>query len=482
MKNQNIYQNRSQEILALFEKAGSATRVMCVPIDYAKKDHVAMFCDGNGDILRKPFPVPNTPEGLDFLESQVLGSCRSRGIEREHVFFGGEEVGSYADNFISGLRGRGWLVAGVNALDAKNQRANLRASTDELDLLGIASTLIHKRGNCRHPQNGLHLDLRNLVRHRRKLVRTKTEVGNRIHAAADRLFPGFLDEGKSGVPPFSKASLKLMEDRFCAERIRRRRKPALVETLRRANATNPEKACCKLLEYAARVLPPQKEHVDTWQISLAQHVKHYRRLEDGIGLMEEQMALSLSRTPGAFLVSVAGVGIVLASGVAAEIGDPFGQKPVENVVSYAGIVPNVEQSGGPDGKTLVKKVSRRCNRILKDYLVQCALQIGLQGPEELMADYRRRDSNGQHADFGIGRRFLRMAMCMMRTSQIYLPRRLRESGCPTEERAAYYSDVWPKFREKWRKAGALEEAFRKDRPLGQWRDVVQSLYKIKLEL
>jgi hypothetical protein len=25
--------------------------VMCVPIDYAKKDHVVMFCNGYGDIL-----------------------------------------------------------------------------------------------------------------------------------------------------------------------------------------------------------------------------------------------------------------------------------------------------------------------------------------------------------------------------------------------------------------------------------------------
>ena len=127
MKNQSIYQDRSQEILALFEKAGDASKIMCVPIDYAKKDHVAMFCDGNGGILRKPFPVRNTPEGLRYLEDQVSKSCKQRGIKPEHVFFGGEEVGSYADNFISGLRGDGWLVAGVNALDAKNQRANLRA-------------------------------------------------------------------------------------------------------------------------------------------------------------------------------------------------------------------------------------------------------------------------------------------------------------------------------------------------------------------
>ena len=55
MKKRNIYQNRSQELLHLFEEAANGTNIMCVPIDYAKKDHVVMFCNGYGDIVRKPF-------------------------------------------------------------------------------------------------------------------------------------------------------------------------------------------------------------------------------------------------------------------------------------------------------------------------------------------------------------------------------------------------------------------------------------------
>jgi len=60
MKKRNIYQNRSQELYALFESACSNSKIMCVPMDYAQKHHVAMFCNGYGDIIRKPFPV--TPE------------------------------------------------------------------------------------------------------------------------------------------------------------------------------------------------------------------------------------------------------------------------------------------------------------------------------------------------------------------------------------------------------------------------------------
>jgi len=56
-------------------------------MDYAKKHHVAMFCNGDGDIIRKPFPVKNSPEGIDYLVGQVKRSCAHRSIQLQHVFF-----------------------------------------------------------------------------------------------------------------------------------------------------------------------------------------------------------------------------------------------------------------------------------------------------------------------------------------------------------------------------------------------------------
>jgi len=40
MKKKSIFQNQSQEILTLFEMAKDRSKVMCVPMDYAKKDHM----------------------------------------------------------------------------------------------------------------------------------------------------------------------------------------------------------------------------------------------------------------------------------------------------------------------------------------------------------------------------------------------------------------------------------------------------------
>jgi len=165
-----------------------------------------------------------------------------------------------------------------------------------------------------------------------------------------------------------------------------------------------------------------------------------------------EIALVLAQTQAAFLTSIKGVGIVLAAGVSSEIGNPFEQKPLNNLTSYSGIIPRVKQTGGIEGHTHTGRVSRRSNHLLKDYVVQSAFQMGLRGPQPLLQDYKRREAAGQHTDFGIARRFLRMAMCLMRSSQVYLPPTLRSPKTQMQERAAYYLTMWPLLRNKWKKA------------------------------
>jgi hypothetical protein len=298
----------------------------------------------------------------------------------------------------------------------------------------------------------------------------------------DRLFPGFLNESKSGIVPFTQSSLYFMENRFSPKQIRRRRRQKLIEILKRFGTSKAQETALKLQQYAAKVLHTPDEYVDTLQVSLAQHVKHIRCLQEGIAQLKKEIAVNLAQTQGAFLTSVRGIGIVLAAGVCAEIGNPYKQRPLNNVISYSGIIPRVKQTGGVDGKTYTGHVAKRCNRILKDYVVKSAYHLGLHGPQDLMTDYKRRDASGQHADFGMGRRYLRMAISLMRTSQVYLPPNLRKDDYTPEERAGYYLTSWPYLKEKWKKVGALEAAFAENRPLGLWRQIVQELYDIKLKL
>lgn len=48
----SVYRSQNSQVRAVFERAGSARKVLCVALDYAKSKHVALICDGSGDILK----------------------------------------------------------------------------------------------------------------------------------------------------------------------------------------------------------------------------------------------------------------------------------------------------------------------------------------------------------------------------------------------------------------------------------------------
>ncbi len=70
----------------------------------------------------------------------------------------------------------------------------------------------------------------------------------------------------------------------------------------------------------------------------------------------------------------------------------------------------------------------------------------------------------------------------MRNSCIYLPSALRRKDVPAEKRIEYYQIFWPYLLDKWQKYDAHMVAFAAENPLGQWRNMIQEFYKIKLKL
>jgi hypothetical protein len=201
-------------LLKLFEEARHPAKVLCVALDYAKAQHTALVCNGVGDLLKPSFAIDNTAQGAAKLLSEVRTCAKHKKIRPEHVFFGGKDYPSYAENFLRDLRQEKFLVVRVNAWEAKQQRDNFQASSDCLDLLGIARCCLNRRGESIQDLPEAYPNLRIATRDRDKLVRMRTAVSNRIHSYVDRLFPGFLSTSKSGLEPFCRASFELMEDRF----------------------------------------------------------------------------------------------------------------------------------------------------------------------------------------------------------------------------------------------------------------------------
>jgi transposase len=491
----SIYRNQNALLRALFERASDPRKVLCVALDYAKRKHVALCCDGNGDILRQPFAVENTVEGIDFLCDQISATARRRKIPKCDIFLGGEDEPSYVANFTQALRARQYLVLRVSAAEAAESRENLIASTDLLDLLGIAKTLLSRRARATGPafSNGaeskkapiadIYFEIRELTRSRRTLVRQQTAASNRIHAIVDQLFPGFLEHAKSGLTPFCQASMALMKDRFSAIEIARRRPRTLAAFLARHGVRAPDEIAAKLNALASGALLPAPHRLAALQRTLAATVDLRECLTRNANELRQQAAILLASTPYAMLTSISGIGFTLATGMAGELGNPIRLSPVDSLCAFAGIVPHTFQSGGPDQPASQGHTPARCNHILKDWTVQSAQKIHLYGPPELKERISRWNASGQHGIFAGARHYLRLLRSLVINRVPYMEPQGRSSMASSQQRADAALKAWLILLNKWRTIpGGLELISRESTPLGFWRRLVMESRDIILPL
>jgi transposase len=480
----SVYRNQNSLIRAAFERAGDPRKVLCVALDYAKRKHLALICDGHGDILKAAFPVENNTAGIDFLIEHVSATARRRKIPQKQIFLGGEDEPSYVANFTAALRDKGYLVVRVNAYEAKENRENLIASTDSLDLLGIAKTLLSRRAResgDSSPQNPAYHHLREVIRHRRTLVCHQTATANRIHTLADQLFPGFLNDSKSGLTAFCDASLELLKERFSAPEIARRKPASLANLLRRHRIHHPDETAVKIIQLAHDALPPAPHRIATLQRTLSAAVDLHQCLSRNADELKRDAALALATTPYALLTSIPGIGFVLACGIAGELGEPRLLGSTDSLCGYAGIVSTTVQTGGPDSPAFHGHASPRCNRILKDWTVQSAQKIHLYGPPELKDRITRWNANGQHGIFAGARRYLRLLRSLVLNQVPYLDPKGRACNAPSSDIESAARQTWGVIQRKWRTIpGGLDLILEEDHPIGFWRRVLKETHGIHL--
>ena len=483
MKNKaSIYPDGNPQIIKLFEQAGHPAKVMCVALDYAKAQHTALICNGLGDLLKGAFVVDNTPAGATQLLDQVRQCAKSKKVRPEQVFFGGEDCPYFAENFLRRLRQEDYLVVRVNAWEAKQQRSNLTASNDSLDLLGVARCCLKRHGQPVRDLPEAYANLRIVTRDRDKLVRLATATSNRIHTYVDRLFPSFLSAEKSGLAPFSQASLDLMSEQFSAAAIRRRSQASLGRWLARRAVAEPHAVAAQLKDLAKAALVPAPEQMVLLQRSLGHLVGLYRNLQQSISSLDRELGYWLARTPGALLTSISGIGVTLAAGWVAELGPPAQWRAVRRLSAYAGVVPRSKQTGGPQKAPVTGHVQQRCNKRFKNVVLLAVEKVRQFGPEDLRRDAEKLQAQGSHTEFALAKRLVRLAKYLVHTGTIYRPKALMDPNTAKETLALYYQDAWQKLLPKWKAKADLKDVFAPKHPLGQWRQMVQELYALELPL
>jgi transposase len=478
----SIYTNADPELLKLFERAGSLRKVLCAPLDYAKTCHATIFCNGVGDILKQSFYVPNSPQGVEQLVEQITATCQHRNIPSSNVFFGGEDTPSYADNFTTQLRSRGFIVARVNALDAKEQREKHQASNDKLDLSGIAACLLKGRARILEKKAGLHDQLRLLVRERDFMVKIATCFRNRLHPQVDRLFPGFLNEKLSGISPYGPACWWLLNHSFSADHLAHCNPEKLKIGLEQHGLADAATIAAELQAYAGTVLRPDKSLVAPSQLIVKNIGKILGCLEDMIASVELPIAALLAQSPGARLSTVPGLGIILCAGLAAEIHLLKTIPPLSQLCAYAGIVPATEQTGGPAKEPRLKPTYPHFATRFKNYVMQAGEHMANVEGTDAQRLKLKAELEHQHKERVLAKHALGVVRSLLLSERAYLPARLYDPASNAQERGAYFVAYWGKLKNKWQGLVDHRQLFDPAQPLGRWRQTAQEAYGISLPL
>jgi transposase len=477
----SIFRKRNPEVEVLFEKAGRPERVMCIPFDYAKKSHTAMVCNGLGHQLHSVFNVDNNRNGLKFLLGIVSGLCRKHKIRQDHVFFGGEDCGAYSFNFIHALVSRGFLVVGINAKHAKDERENSQASTDLIDTVGVAGSMLKMRGRTIGLATEQVHGIRRLRRQRSAILKAHASSAHRMYRITDELFPGFLDYKKSGLTPFSRASLWLMEERFSAEEVHARKLPSLIRKLREFTLRDPEGVADKLKSLTEAALPPAAPMIQALQRSLAEELALYKHLSGSLHGLDTDIAKQLAHSPGAMITTMPGISLRWAPGLYAELGDPARRRNVHSMAALGGLVPRLKQTGGPEKLAVIGHRSKGCSSVLKHVLISGAVSLSQYGHPEVREAYQTDMALGRDARTRLAQKLLRLCLHTIDHQTFYLPPSLHTGGTYDQIRA-YYAMMWPKVLIKWRDRGAILDAVAEGAPLRLWRDMAQEKYDLKLSL
>jgi transposase len=368
----NDEQDRLKVFRALRAEIRGSAHHMIIGIDVAKDRHHAFFGTAAGKTLRKGFVFHNSRSGFDALLSL------SDDLQRRHSLpqrvFGLEPTGVYHKPLLEDLLGRGELAVLVsNVAVARNRQLldgrwdkNDRADTANVaDLVGQARCLF-----ADHPQGPVR-ELRSLVRARIRLKRQEHALRMRIR---NHVVVQYFPELERGYTQGGGDHLVLAVIRHCLDP----REVAQMDFDTFWNTVaaprwgqRQEDRMRTVWEAAKTSIGCALDPTIRWEAPrLVDRLEEFR---DDLAVLEQRMHTVSGQLPGhANVLSIPGVGPVLAAMILAAIGNAHRFQHPRQVLRLAGLDLCASRSG-KGSERAVPKISKQGKGALRYALVQASI-------------------------------------------------------------------------------------------------------------
>ncbi len=354
-----------------------------IGIDVAKDIHYATILDSNQTVLVPPFPFHNTSAGFEKL--LAISS------DYDNALFVMESTGRYHYNLYHYLYHFEKNVAIAHSVSVSQFRKMVLQSNknDPIDSNIIARYAITMNIEPTYYNPDDLQELRDITRLRHLYVEQGTVIKNHIKSLLDIVFPEY---SKHFSNVFGRASIALLTEYKTAQALSNAQRPKVTRILKNNSHGRFGIEKADELIKAAKSSSAAKSGI-TYEVMMTSLLSELSSINNLIVSLEERIEVIMSNIDN-LLVSIPGIGNILAAEIIGEIGDIKRFPSPSHIISYAGLNSKSKQSGYSDTSDK-QRITKKGNRHLRAALFIAAEKSALYDPE-LNAYYNKKKLEGKH--------------------------------------------------------------------------------------
>ncbi len=352
-------------------EAVGPSRFGVISVDCAKRRSKWMLLDFYGQVLIEPTWVDHNASSFAVMTAQIKEAFAEFAIKDSIAAV--EMTGVYHKPVQAALRKAGIDTRTVHPFASNHYRRPLHPNqkTDDKDLEAIFLAAINGYGLATLPVDETYQSLQRLTRHRTNLVKQRSKLQVQIRAMMHQSMPGYdclfalhkFFKESVAIPVAkqfpSAAAIKRAGTKGIAKHLKQKKIRSHVSTLEKIVAWSQTAA--EPAELARLMTDQWRGLLEVWELLTKQ-----------IATTEQKMAGFLVKTPYVLLLSITGINVVSAAGLAGEAGPIEHYANAGAINGRAGLYPLRYQSDTVDYQG---GLSRSCNRRLRGAAMMVAKNL-----------------------------------------------------------------------------------------------------------
>ena len=387
-----------------------------IGIDVAKDKHDCFITNSDGQVLFKPFTIPNNRDGFEALFQRIL----SVSDDLDKVKVGLEATGHYSYNLLGFLLDKGCHTFVINPLHTNLYRKSLRlrkTKTDKVDSHTIATMMMSDMNLKSYSDTSYHNEeLKSLTRYRFDKVKERAKLKSSISRLVCILFP----ELKKLIPTLHMASVYALLSEFpSADAVANAHITRLSNLLSKSSKGRYGKDTAVMFRNAAR--SSIGSYMPAKSLELKHTIKLIQELTVEIDEIEAAIKRIMDEEIQSPILTIPGISYRMGAMIIAEIGDFNRFDSADKILAYAGMSPSTYQSGQLDN--CYSHMEKRGSRYLR-YALYNATKYVCHWDRTFGAYLAKKRSEGKHYNVALShatKKLVRLIFALEKSGQAYLP-------------------------------------------------------------